>query len=490
MSNASRDRTGRRVAQRLGWLAMALVLSLALVVALIVGRAYVPARAGIGDPYYPDAGGSGYDALSYAVDITYDQLASAFLSGTTVVTLRTTQALDVVHLDLKLAVVDVEVDGATAEFTQQGSDLAVRLPTVAGIPTTPAGKLLDIRVTYSGSLAGVTFPDKASPVYWNGRETLIAGEPEAASVWFPSDDHPSDPATYDITVHVPKDVEAISVGTLVSHGPDPTRSGEDVWHWRTDTPSPTYTTMLTVGQFIVETVPVQIDGVERTAVYAVSEGLPDTKGAMDWLKKSQAAIPMLERHLGRYPVDALGGVMSAIYLNWGGIETLGRPVYDRREVGYDETEFHELSHQWLGDTVTLRDWRDIFINEAMATYVEWMLYGETGKETPQQDFDELYGEKTSQDEFWAQQLSDPGTTYLFTHVYDKGPMAVHALRNRMGEEAFSRFLLEWAGQTGPRSLDDWRTMAQKDSPVDVRPLLAAWLDGTDKVPATTENGFR
>jgi hypothetical protein len=60
----------------------------------------------------------------------------------------------------------------------------------------------------------------------------------------------------------------------------------------------------------------------------------------------------------------------------------------------------------------------------------------------------------------------------------------------MGEEAFGRFLTDWAGQTGPHSLADWRAMAQKDSPVDVQPLLAAWLDGTSKVPATAENGFR
>jgi len=489
MWSGSRDRTGRRVTERLGWLAMALLLSLALVLALIVGRAFVPATAGIGDPYYPEAGGSGYDALSYAVDVTYDDLASAFLSGSTVVSLRTTQALDVVHLDLKLAVIDVEVDGSKAGFTQQGSDLAVRLASIAGFPVNRAGALVSIRVTYSGSLAGVTFPDSSGAVYWNGRETLITGEPEAASAWFPSDDHPSDPATYDITVHVPTGVEAISVGTLVSRGPDPARAGEDTWHWRTDTPAPTYATMLAVGQYDVDTVPVQIDGVERTAVYAVSQLLPARTQAMDWLKKSAAAIPTLERHLGRYPLDALGGLIPGMSLQWGGMETLGRPVYDQSEVGKDNTLFHELAHQWLGDTVTLRDWRDIFINEAMASYLEWMCWGETGGDTPKQDFDYYYEQKTSQDEFWSQRLSDPGTKDLFTRVYDKGPMVVHALRVRMGEDAFSRFLTDWAGQNGPRSLDDWRNAAQKASPVDVRPLLAAWLDGTSKVPATTENGF-
>ena len=116
-----------------------------------------------------------------------------------------------------------------------------------------------------------------------------------------------------------------------------------------------------------------------------------------------------------------------------------------------------------------------------------MSVAEAGGPTPQQNFDHLYA--ASPDSFWNLRLSDPGVRGLFTRVYDRGPMVVHALRVRMGEDAFSRFLADWAGQTGPRSLDDWRNAAEKASPVDVRPLLAAWLDGTSKVPSTTENGF-
>ena len=484
MWSASRDTSGRRVAEWLGSL-VALLTGLILVIALIVTRTFAPAGAGVGDPYYPDAGGSGYDALSYIVDVTYDP-DTGVLSGSTWVSLRTTQPLDVVHLDLMLGVSEVDVGGSKAGFSQRGSDLAVQLATVVGLPANRAGALLNVRVTYSGRPADVNFAGD-NPVYTGGAELLICGEPASASAWFPSNDHPSDPATYDITVGVPTGVEAISVGTLLSHGADPAHPGEDSWHWRTDTPAPTYATMLAVGQYDVETVPVLLDGVERTAVYAVSEAVAARTQAMDWLKESGAAVTALERHLGRYPPDALGGVVPGFPLEWAGMETLGRPVYDRDAVGKDNVLFHELAHQWLGDTVTLRQWHDIFINEAMASYLEWMSVAEAGGATPQQSFDHLYA--TSKGAFWSLRLSDPGTRDLFTRVYDRGPMVVHALRVRMGEDAFSRFLADWAGQSGPRSLDDWRVAAEKASPVDVRPLLAAWLDGTSKVPSTTENGF-
>lgn len=78
MSSAS---PGRRIPERLGWVAMALFLSLALVSALLVGRAYVPATAGIGDLYFLEAGGSGHDALSYLVDVTYDDLPATRENG-------------------------------------------------------------------------------------------------------------------------------------------------------------------------------------------------------------------------------------------------------------------------------------------------------------------------------------------------------------------------------------------------------------------------
>ena len=32
---------------------------------------------------------------------------------------------------------------------------------------------------------------------------------------------------------------------------------------------------------------------------------------------------------------------------------------------------HELAHMWFGDNVTLRQWNDIFNNEAYASWAQW-----------------------------------------------------------------------------------------------------------------------
>ena len=38
---------------------------------------------------------------------------------------------------------------------------------------------------------------------------------------------------------------------------------------------------------------------------------------------------------------------------------------------------HEIVHQWYGDEVTPVDWRDVWMNEGMATYLQATWEAET-----------------------------------------------------------------------------------------------------------------
>ena len=64
-------------------------------------------------------------------------------------------------------------------------------------------------------------------------------------------------------------------------------------------------------------------------------------------------------------------------LQFGGLETQTRPLYNAASLlnaDYAPVLIaHELAHMWFGDNVTVREWNDIFNNEAYASWAQWEL---------------------------------------------------------------------------------------------------------------------
>lgn len=483
------------LAQRFWLILSAVVLATALALALL-GDRLVPgapgsgptggdrlaAAAGVGDPYLPGAGGAGYDVQHYDVRINAVSLGDE-IRGTTTVTALARQDLDEFHLDLYLVVRSVTVNGAPASYTQQADDLAVTASRPnPSAPAIAAGSTFTVEVVYEGE-PGAT-PRLETPAYyrWND-EFVIAGEPVAASLWYPSNDHPQDPATMDFTVTVPRGREAICAGRLLRHGADPDDPDADRWEWRVDAPTVTYATFLAVGDYRVE----QGTADGRPFVYAVSTRLDaavQTK-ALRWLRGTPAAVRKLEKYLGPYPFSGVGGFVPVMGMSWAGLETAMIPVYHPRQIGGEMLLNHELAHMWFGDTVTLTEWNDVFNNEALASYAEWLT---NSGSTPAKNFDGVYRGMPDTADFWGPPLSDPGLAKLFVHVYDRGPAALHALRTRMGDDAFFAFLRRWAQQSGPRSLEDFRRAADDATPEDLAGFFAEWLDQNDRPEPTAANG--
>ena len=442
-------------------------------------------KPGLGDPYYPQAGNSGYDVTKYQIVINWDP-ATQSITGTTTISARATQQLNSFYFDLALQTDKVTVNGVAAESIARGfSDVYVK-------PTEPitAGSPFRVEIGYSGKPGEVRQGDVQPSLFTNG-EWTVAGEPESAAWWYPSNDHPSDPALMDISIRVPAGMEAISVGRLES-----TDAGNekdfDTWHWIARQPMATYLNFVSIGQYQLK------QGIDHGLpyLYAVSEQLSveDRKKAFAALTTSGERIRTLEAMFGPYPFSEIGGIVPIHRLWFGGLETQTRPVYDARSILNADFESglidHELAHMWFGNNVTVRQWNDIFISEGYASWAQWGARERRGGRKANDSLIRAYERLVNNDAFWKITMIDPSRAHLFDAVYVRGPMALQALRNVIGDEAFFKLAREWSQDPGSRTLEEWMAAAQSYTTLDLGPFFRAWIYAPTAPARTAANGFR
>lgn len=667
---------GRR---RRTFAAVALAAALALAVptaATAVSGDAGPGGSGVGDPYYPLAGNSGYDVRHYGLDLDYSP-GTGILKGTAVITATARKALSSFHLDLDgLTVASVLVNGRAASYSRSGGELTVT-PKKALRAKLP----FVVVVRYSGIPQSV---DDAGFLRTDDG-TLVAGQPRVASTWFPVNDHPSDKAKYTIRITVPRGVEAISNGALVSRRDHGTRS---TWLWNVDEPMASYLATATIGQFdvtkrtvdgirywdaldpdlstpngphtgaalaysgraddaymrlqrtitvdaaqpslslwadrdieegwdfaFVEVAPTgtdewttvpddaglftqdagnagcadllaqhpflahylaeQDDGTcapegttgawwattgtgdgweqwsfdlsawagqsvdvaityltdytyslgglaiddiaaaqgttsfeadadpwDGWAVAGAPEGSPGN--AVDWtigaegaptfgevaaasLARQPEIVSFLAGWFGDYPFDELGGIVDDYDELGFALENQTRPVYAKEfftdQVSGDAVVVHEIAHQWYGDSVSVRTWADIWLNEGFATYAEWLWSEHEGAATPQEYFDYYMAAIPADDEFWSVEIGDPGPDDLFDGaVYVRGAMTLQALRTQIGDEAFGALLPAWHARKegGNGSIVQFIALAEKVSGQELDDFFDTWLYSGEK----------
>jgi len=105
------------------------------------------------------------------------------------------------------------------------------------------------------------------------------------------------------------------------------------------------------------------------------------------------------------------------------------------------------------------------------------------------ELDRTYERTKNEPDFWRVTMIDPGRAQLFSTVYVRGPMALQALRNVMGDQAYAKLVRSWAQNGGVRGLEDFMVTAQSYTSTDLTPLFRQWLFDPDAPEKTKANGF-
>ncbi len=427
------------------------------------------------DPYLPNNGNFGYRVSRYELDLEY-KVAINRLTGTATITAATLASLKTFTLDLSdaLSVSKVTVNGRRpSNFSASNGKLHITLSAAL-----PAGAAMSITVRYGGNPRPIRS-------YWGRgrfrgavqRCTGCGAAERGGGVVVPVRRPPSAKASYRIQISTDSPYRALANGELVSRR---VRAAQTVWTYEQPEPTSTYLITLQIGMYGTQRLPKA-----QVPMHAV---LPDRlrpEFDHDFARQPQM-MKLFINLFGPYPLSHGYTVVVTdddleIPLEAQGISIFGANHCDGKR-GAERLIAHELAHQWFGNSVTARRWRDIWLHEGFACYAEW-LWSENSGGRSADDWAHHYHAKLKSSPQNLLLADPPGPRDMFDdRVYKRGgALTLHVLRDTLGDDNFFELLRDWTSRHRHSTVvtDDFTGLAANYANVSLRPLWDAWLYSTE-----------
>lgn len=306
--------------------------------------------------------------------------------------------------------------------------------------TLKVGQKRTIEIHYTGEPPVAKNPPWDGGFVW-GKDSLdrtwvgVACEGLGASSWWPCKDHLSDkPDSMLISIGIPEGYFCVSNGQLKNISN--IYGGFYRYDWLVTYPINTYDVTVNIGKYS-----------RIRYAYNSKAGKLDLdyfpldyhKDRADQYFQNQVK-PMLdcfEKYFGPYPFTRDGyGLVETKY--WG-MEHQGAIAYGNNflinKYGFDFIIVHESAHEWWGNSLSVADQAEMWINESFATYAESLYLECTKNKTIEQEY------LNDQKKLIANQhpvIGPFGVNFYKrtdNDIYYKGAWMLHTLRNVINNDS-------------------------------------------------------
>ncbi len=433
---------------------------------------FTPGAPGVGDAYYPGLGNGGYDVQHYDLELTYD--ADGSVEADVAITAVATQNLSGFNLDFVGWEIDeLTVDGSETSYARDGDELVVAR-------SIPSGDHFTIEISYHGTpepIQSAALPLRIGWLAGPEGEQFVVAEPDGAHSWFPANDHPIDKATYSFTITVPTGFMGAANGELTEVVEDDKTT---TYRWSMDAPMASYLATVVIGngwEFVEDPVSTEEAGLQIRNVLP-ADLVGDAPVA---LAQTGEMINVLEEAFGPYPFDQYGIAVVDGFQH--ALENQTLSLFGRTMVEapfFEYVHVHELAHQWFGNSVSVAQWSDIWLNEGFATFAEllWVehLFGAEA-------YREEVANRTEATRIaeYGPPATPPPNDLFNGSVYQRGALVLVALRDEIGDDAFFATLRTYAERyaDGNATTDNFIAVAEETSGHDLTDLFATWLYGQE-----------
>ena len=246
----------------------------------------------------------------------------------------------------------IRLHGRDLQFRRDGKKLIVDLG-----GDQKARSALSLEIRYHGAPKyGLEFHPQERQVY-----TIFS-----TSQWMVAVDAPSERATLDLALVLPKTWSALATGD--ERPTTPVDREHDLHRWHLATPMPSYVYGFVAGDFQRMDLP---GAGTKLDLLADAAHMPQARttfaATADMLSffAEKAGVPYPYRRYGQAVVtDTIGQELAGLSLLSN--DYAGKVANGERSVGLVA---HEAAHQWWGNAVTCRDWNEFWLNEGMATFM-------------------------------------------------------------------------------------------------------------------------